>query len=542
MKPAETAATPSGSCWRRSLSSALAIAGPLLLVLAIHGQSVYRSPAFGQLADQAYHLAALEAFDEAWGAGEFPPSWDASANGGRGAPTFVLYPPFFAFLGALGMRAGLGGVEALRVSFLLSAAALFGAALYLAAGRAPLARAAWTAAAACLLPGATFQGLARGMFPGFLALAWMALLLGALDRLANGDRHWRTQVTLTLAAAGLILTHTLTAYMLLALLLAAAPWTARALGLAGLRGAGGAAALALLLTAWFWVPMLQTAPHVQAEYLTEAHPYAESLLFTPAEPRTALERQWDEINAIGGFVSWAQLMLAGALAWSLRGTDQPISIRILPTALALVCAVSFHPVGAWLAAVLPGLDQVQFAWRWQGPLAVLCGAALARLPPGRRAAPGSLAGIVVVAFLPLGQPSKRPWLTAERPEKTYELAAFAEVEPAERAAYLHNRVEMRPRGADRRLYPPGPNGRWETLDGTAEVAAELLSPSLRVYRISAGAPVRLRLHTYQLPGWRACLDGRPVTIQAEPGTALQLLSLPAGELRLELRFDRLLLH
>lgn len=508
------------------------------MVLAVYGMSVFGSPGFGQLADQGYHLASLESFDASWRSGEFPPGWDAAANGGRGSPGFVLYPPAFAFLGATAMRCGLDATEALRTALLLSAAALFGGVWYLAAGWASPRRAALGAAVACLLPGATFPSLARGMYPGFLALAALALLLGALDRLARpeGARNGAT-VMACLAAGLLILTHSLSAYMTLCLVVVASPWLVRALDREGVGRAILAAAGALALTWWFWGPMLRVAAEAQTPYLAESHPYAASLLGGTRPGATALETSWAGLNGFGQAIAGAQLLLAVALAWRLRGAPKPPSLAILPAAIVFITLASVAPTGAWLTE-LPGFDKLQFAWRWQGPLAVLCGASLAALPSGRRAAAATLSGLVILGFLPLATPADRPWQEPQAVTRIYLPQEFEEVDPATRALYLHNRIEMRPAGADRRLYPPGKPGRIEVVEGKASLVEETIEPSRRTYRVETLAPVTLRLFTYAFDGWSASADGMPLAIRTEPGTGLQLVTAPPGSYRLETKFDR----
>ncbi|MBI1353072.1 MAG: hypothetical protein GC160_01915 [Acidobacteria bacterium] len=520
------------------LHSALWTGGALLLVLLVYGQSVYRSPAFGSLADQGYHLAAQESFAAGWAAGEILPSWDAAANGGRGSPGFVLYPPLFAGLGAALAKLVGDPVEGLRLAFLLATTAVFGGVFYLACGWATPRLAASAASLALLLPGATFPSLARGMYPQFLALAWIALLLGALDRLAAGRRPNRSAAVLAIAAAGLILTHTLSAYMLLALLLVGAPWWFRALDRPALIRAALAGLVALAATAWFWVPMLLVAGEAQTDFLAQAHPYARSLWFGPRAEATALERSWATTNAFGQALAAAQLVLAALLAWVLRRQPKPPSLAALPAVVGFVACANLFPVGEWLTS-LPGFSKLQFAWRWQGPLAVLCAAGWAAAPAPERRGLGVLAGLIALAFAPLALPAKRqPTKLPSDLSRVYELDEFEQVEPAVRAAYLGNRIEMRPLGADRRIYPPGAPGRWEVIEGSADVALESLAPSRRVYRISATTPVRLRLLTYAFSGWRASWNGRPLPIEPEPGSGLQLLRLPAGEGRLELRFHR----
>ena len=53
------------------------------LVLLAYGWSLFNSPAFGSLADQPYHLALAQEYEQALRAGEFLPRWAAGLNGGR---------------------------------------------------------------------------------------------------------------------------------------------------------------------------------------------------------------------------------------------------------------------------------------------------------------------------------------------------------------------------------------------------------------------------------------------------------------------------
>jgi hypothetical protein len=146
-------------------AAVLAVSG----VLGIYSWSLWGSPGFGLMADQAYHLHLAEQFDRAWRDGDFPPRWAASANGGRGSVGFVVYPPFFAFLTACWLRLGASAVEALRLAVLTATAATLGSVLYLARGWLSWRRSLVAAVTALLLPGVTFVALGRGMFPNYAA-------------------------------------------------------------------------------------------------------------------------------------------------------------------------------------------------------------------------------------------------------------------------------------------------------------------------------------------------------------------------------------
>ena len=93
------------------------------LVLLAYGWSLFNSPSFGSLADQPYHLALAREYEQAMQAGEVPPRWAAGLNGGRGAPTFVVYPPFFSMLTAVLMSLTESPRNALRAAVLITAMA-----------------------------------------------------------------------------------------------------------------------------------------------------------------------------------------------------------------------------------------------------------------------------------------------------------------------------------------------------------------------------------------------------------------------------------
>lgn len=433
------------------------------------------------------------------------------------------------------MRCGLDAVAALRTAFLVSAAALFGCVYYYALGLASRRRAALAAAVACVLPGAVFPGPARGMYPAFLALAFTAVLFGALDRLARSGSRGR--LAAFGAATGLILTHSLTAYMLLWIVLVGSWQLAPLLGRRGLVRGAAAAVAALAVTAWFWGPMLLVSSEAQTSYLAEAHPYAASLLGGEARAETPLEKSWSGLNGIGKVIAMAQLLLAAALAWSLRGVPKTPSMALLPSAALFVLAASVEPPGGWLTGLWQ-FDKLQFAWRWQGPLAVLCAGALAAVPRGRRTLPTTLAVLIVLGFLLLVTPAERPWQDPQSANRVYDPEEFEHTDPGTRAMYLHNRIEMRPLGADRRLYPPGTPGRVQVVDGQGSVVAETIEPSRRIYHIRARSTVTLLLATYCFRGWRAWLDGQPIELRCEPQTGLQLLSAPVGDYRLEVEYRR----
>jgi hypothetical protein len=348
------------------------------------------------------------------------------------------------------------------------------------------------------------------MFPNFLALGWVALAAGAAQRALDGG-GWRSLTLLAAAGAGLILTHTPTAY--LAALLAAAFLLVhcRPRRVAGALAAGLAA---LTVTAWFWVPMLQTAREAQTDYLTEAHPYRQSLWMHQDQGAGMFEQDWAFLNGAGAVIGVAQALLAASL---LRRRGAAGLLGGLPIVAGMTVAASLWPTGEWLTA-LPMYDSVQFCWRWQPLLALWCAFAFAAARHRSLILPGAVLACILGLFAPLTFPLK------EHGGKAADLAS--------------NLIEMRPVGAPRERYPPGSPGIAEVVQGKCGITPERLEPALRVYRVRAKTACTIRIRTFHFSDWTATLDGLPTPIERERKTALHLVRAPRGGGLLELRYRR----
>lgn len=538
--------------------SRLAWLGLATLLLGIVGSawswSIRHSPAFGLLADQAYHLALAEEYDHAWRAGEIPPRWAAGMNGGRGGPVFVIYPPFFAFLTTSLARLTSGLREALGAAVLLVALATFWAVYYLARGWLSPLRSLPAAALVLLLPGTTMIALGRGLYPNFAALLWVALAAGAAQRMIFGRGEPRNTAVLAFSLAGLLLTHALTAFLGAMITAATLPVIWKRLPKCVCLRFLGAGAAAMLLTVWFWLPLLQAGAYTRIEYLEASHPYRQSTLWGTAPEKTAYEKDWALLNLVGKSIVVGQSLLALAL-WlvlqsKFRQPKQPndslaplaggnvFFLDLLPWVAGFCLAVSLDPIATWLVK-LPRFGLVQFSWRWQLFVALWCGVSLASLP--RRTAslfPATLAIVVLLFFSPLLSPAgARPEeIPPDLPHRITKERLDA-MPAMIRAAYRSNSLELRPRGADWFHYLPAPYGRVEVVTGAAAVKSVTLQPSRREYQVDAASRSILRVVTYHCPGWTAHLNSNPVEIRTEQGTGLQLIDVPAGRHRLELNYE-----
>lgn len=526
-------------------------------VLLAYSWSLWESPAFGSLADQAYHLELAREFERAWRDGDFPPRWAAGANGGRGSVGFVVYPPFFAFLTACWMGWGAPAVDALRLAVLTVAAGVFCSVFYLARAWLSLRRSVLAATTVLLLPGVTFVALARGMYPNFAALAWVALLLGAGQRLLLGRRMRLNSVLVVIAAAGLVLTHALTAYLLGLAFLVAGPLLLRVLGFKGLVRAALLAAAAAVLTCWHWLPSIAAGGYARVEYLAVSHPYLESVFgrAVSAAATGVFDQDWAFLNDLGRYIVLVQSLMGLLLALALiedremktraiedarpesRLAPKVLFLRALPWLTGLAFVAATKP-GAWLLMQLPRFEMVQFSWRWQLLVALWCGVGLASLPWERKSLlPAGFAVLSLAVFSPLLSASgtRLDEQCADLPD-SISPQQFEALPALERAAYAGNLIELRPNAVDSRFYSPAAFGLAELVSGESEVTAEEPRVSYRKYSVSTEAGVLIRLVTYHAPGWLARIDGSEVEIRMDCETGLQLIAIPAGAHRLELQY------
>ena len=114
-----------------------------------------------------------------------------------------------------------------------------------------------------------------------------------------------------------------------------------------------------------------------------------------------------------------------------------------------------------------------------------------------------------------------------RPEAISEIELDG-LSSAVRAAYSGNIIAVRPRGADHTYYLPAETGRIEVVSGDVTVTPVEIRTSRREYRLVAHSPSVLQFCTYHFPGWSVSLDGKPVAIEAEEGTMLQIVRVAPG--------------
>lgn len=479
--------------------------------------------------------------------GHLYPRWVDAMSKNFGAPAFLFYPPLSYYASALVTMATHDIAQGIKIVTLASAF-LSGLTFFIAAR--PLSSELGAAAGAALyilLPYHILDLYDRYSFAELAAFIWLPLLFRFVRDLAQRPR-WGTAFGLALSFAALILTHTITAYLVL---LALVPYGVYRVARTGSWGRllpiAAAGAAALLCCAVYLVPLMLERENVRFEYFTEsffgnwrrnfAFRDPVEFGFRPSEIRASIEK----CVASVGFLS---LAIAGLSALRYpRGVGGDVRANGWTYAALSAWVVFLQlPISTPVWATLPGLGTAQFPWRF-GILQVLfvsfqaaCllapartgGAAdrgiLRRLRAETRAA---LAALVVVA-IPAGVVSVD--LTDTR---RFVFDGKLALEPRIQSRVIHEYIPRNskeigrlPFAAVRRARLVGP-GTFEMVRWTSHA---------RHFRVDANRAGRLVVHTFVYPGWKAFVDGKEVEIEPTTPASLISFNVPPGRHDVEVVF------
>ena len=330
--------------------------------------------------DMSFAAQMTEGMLRGVGDGHLYPRWVDPMSRGLGAPAFVFYPPLAYWVSAalgwltgdivMGIRiVAVGGIVLSGLAFFLGArpltsehGAAIGAALYI------------------LLPYHLVDMYDRFAFAELCAFVWTPLLLLFVRRVAE-RATLPDAIGLALCYAGLSLTHLVTAYMMLLIVVPYGLWLAWRSGrwerIGWLAAAGGAG---LLLAAIYLVPMLAEREHVNLQYLTESYfgNWRRNFAF---RDETEFGFRPDAIKpAINSAAAWQAALAAAACAVAVFRCPPGSRGRadaLLFTGLSVWVVYLQLPISTPVWTYLPELGTVQFPWRFgalQGLLAPLVAA------------------------------------------------------------------------------------------------------------------------------------------------------------------------
>ena len=489
------------------------------------------------------------------------PLWPRYSSGlvyGYGAPLFNFFPPLAYYPASLAHRLGLSFLGGWLLSMCLYTVAA-GAGMYLLGRlwtRTALG-ASFAAAAYVYSPYLLFDSVTRGATAELAALAALPFAFYGATRLAfaGGRRDFLMALAALCLFIPLHTVITLHGAALLALYGLFLIWRADnwrsvlvRLALAG--------ALALLLTAFYWLPALAERETIKLPLIAEQlghidatrhlRPLAEVL----ALPHTADPTQQNQALPIS--LGWPQLILAAiGIILSFRASNRryrPLMIA-LAVAVGLIVFLNTAP-SAWIWENIPLIGFTQFPWRTLGLASLLLalmsavGAQLLwrSLGAGRRrlAVLAGIALVLVIAGLPWTFAGFHDDIAAadigdvqrfEREGGQLALSSYAE--------YLPVSADAGQLDADRLI---------ARFDESDVIPRLLPSPSVEILAQAwqgTAAALRLRLAEAQtlvfdwlyVPGWAARINGESVNVFPAARSGLVALAAPAGELDLQLSLE-----
>jgi len=506
--------------------------------------------------DGMLHLLRAFQLDALARQGVWWPRWSPGMALGYGYPLFNFYPALSLYPALILQLLGLGLLQSWNLSMALSVLAS-GLAMYLWAQRVLGQRAGFVAAVAYMLaPYQLYDVYWRGSTAEALALPLVPFILWAALRMTQ-ERRWRYALVGTLAYAALWLTHVLTGLMFTPVLLFYLVWL-----LWGARERrpvlfqmAGMVILGLGLAAFFLVPAYLERDQVQlwrgitpgglnygnhfltlGELLGPAQA-GDPLLVNPSLPRS---------------LGWAAGMLAvvGVLAtvWRRAGVGDTHRRHVAWAAITLLLVILVMlPPSEPVWSRVPLLPFVQFPWRFLGVgsllAALLAGAGVAVLEntlphTGVSTAVAGLCAVTLAASAapwtyPRLCPAPSPidqalYVKYEKSTGTLGTTASGEYLPVAVQEVPANSPFVKPMRAGQpviRWDAPGAHVLQARDDGlSAELALE------------SDTPVQVTYDAFYFPGWRARLDGQPVSLAITPPFGLMAVNVPAGHHTLTIQF------
>lgn len=528
----------------------LALCVGLLAVLPLLiGPGIVNTRAGG---DSPFLLQRVQGIVENLRAGSLPARWMADGAHGLGYPAYVYYAALPYYVAALLSEIGLGVLWGIKLTqtlvFLLAAATSYLLARELGARRtgALLASVMYTAA-----PFHLVNAYVRGdSLSELTAMALFPTLLWLLRRLAQRPRAARA-AALAVAYAALMLSHNISALLFSPLL---GLWLLCEIGSSArerrwhlLLSGGGALALGLLLSAWFWLPALGETDLVQlgdqtSGYFHFAGHFRGLNLVQPSVIHDYSIGDGRDPFSMGLVQAILTLLGLGAVVWSAIRRRRLVWEETLLALALLVSTWLITPSSRWVWEHLPLLDYAQFPWRWLSVQALMGALLLPRIEAlwSERSLDRWLS-LAAAALLLLGglaglRVDRLPIVEDDvTPERLMLYETYSgNIGGTVRYEYLPLAMVPRPHVSGLQL------GQADTplvLQGSLSSAKELLrEPERQQWRIEVTEASLLAFQSSDHPGWVATVDGIEQATEPLPGLGLIGLRLAPGEHEVSLRY------
>lgn len=475
--------------------------------------------------DLLHHFRLGVAFKEAFGRGDFYPSWLAEANGGYGDLSLRFYPPGLGFvLAAVQTLTGNWYVTALLVFTLLTFFGGVGAYLW-ARVWLPPETARWAAALFIFMPYRINELYQSSLLAEYAAAAALPFVFAFTERLCrNGGR--RNIAGLAASYAVLMLTNlpmtVIGSYALVVYLLLRIDWRQ---AFPTIWKFAVALALGLGASACFWVTVLAELPWLRPDN-QNAFSRA-NFIFASFRPQPGGTNIW-----YGNLILLATVVITlPALILFRRDKDSVYKSAWRSLAVFAIFSLLMSTIISFpLWEILPKLKEVQLPWRW---LAVTS------------TAPAVLVAASIDQWKEVAKSNRRPLALIAAGAVLMSLA-FTISHPIREAMYLSqsrfNEVVATVGGitsigpwfpkwlGDKFLVIP-----QQILADERAVNVTKWNTEQRSFQVAAGPATEARVHTFYYPLWSASTAGNSLPVRpSDDGTLM--IALPAESVSVDLSF------
>ncbi|MEK6302576.1 MAG: hypothetical protein AABO41_17835 [Acidobacteriota bacterium] len=495
--------------------------------------------------DMFLHYDQMKSFYNGLAAGEIYPRWEEDTNRGFGAATTIYYPPAIYYVTSAFYFVTRDWLRALLDAHLLMMIAS-AAAMYLYAREAMGRRAALVAMAAYIfLPYHLADQYQRGALAELLGFIWMPLILLFSERLMSQEQKdtklsgkLAAVALLALSYGGFLWSHPPTAYQFtLGFGLYVAVRALMTRRWKGLIWIGGGVVIGLALSAAYILPAFLEQDLIHREYIAETWPYHKTYVFVHdlynAEVHRGFFHSIDAMWIFGTLVIVAcALLMKFKLPVSLLEPELRLRMKLW-IVLGVFTSFMMVKLSQPLGMLIPKIDIGVFTWRMlsittlvTALVAGACAQAAIETAGKRlrteRAVFGSLALAAAVGGLLFSATAVAgPMMSAP---------VFVPV-----SEHLNYATLPRTAPADPEELPDDlPPVEIEGDHGT--VTVERWEPEHRIIHAELEAEDRLRVRTFNFPGWTAMVDGQRVDIATDEEMGDIGIDLQPGSHRVTLDF------
>jgi uncharacterized membrane protein len=480
--------------------------------------------------DMRQHLAVMEDFDKVIRAGTPYPRWLPDINGGYGIPWMDFYPPGFYYLASLvnavlkdwvitlfavsvlGFAASGLAFYVLARTFYTRTASAIGAALYLTA------------------PYHVLDLYWRGAMPEFVGFILVPLIIYFAFKTASSGKP-RDLAGLGFCHGVFLMTHIPVAFLMTyALGFFGAVWAAKERDWRIASRVASGIAIALALSAIYLLPAALEVKDVQ-EHFSLIFPYHASYITLMKGTDTFGDAMNEAFAANVVALVIAIIVLRASRRYRTadsqpRSTEPATRLWVM---MGITTAFMCTSLSIYVSKLLPKIDVASFPWRWlviAGLFtALLIAAAIDYLSRHSKMEARQLwfyraliaAAIVLSISITVGRVIN---------------GALSNPPLVATADYVE--AGFTPKGSlDPHALPDTPQVTIQPEGGTSEVI--LWQPYHRQIAVKVEESKRVRLKTYNFPGWIALVDGEPTPMLSDQD-GVQVVEVSAGAHLIEVSF------